>query len=175
MRLPPTRAAENRSCGRQQSFLSAGVPRSGRIVRLNIKPKPVERLTRIGQERIDQRDAAVAAPAAPLMAKDVVADPKHSTPSVAMASVDGGRMQVRSRLATHRRRTRKVTGGNRRSRSWKPIKALVPADPDPDVPRCFLDVAHTARLVRGLGQAVPTGLEGLAGRSGALLVHRGGS
>jgi hypothetical protein len=30
------------------------------------------------------------------MKKDVVADPKRSTPSVAMASVDGGRMQIRS-------------------------------------------------------------------------------
>jgi hypothetical protein len=32
-------------------------------------------------------------------------------------------------------------------------------DPDPDVPRCFLDLTHTARLVRGLGHALPGGLD----------------
>src|SRR5947209_12333971 len=44
---------------------------------LTVAPKPVERLTkRIGQERIDQRDAAIAAyERRPLMAKDGVADP----------------------------------------------------------------------------------------------------
>ena len=30
------------------------------------------------------------------MAKDVVANPKRSSPSVAMVSVDGGRLQIRS-------------------------------------------------------------------------------
>src|SRR5271155_3644846 len=60
---------------------------------LGVEPKPVERLVRrIGQERIDQRDAAVAAhQRLPLMAKDCVANPKRSSPSVAMVSVDGGR------------------------------------------------------------------------------------
>ncbi len=44
---------------------------------LNVAPKPVERLVRkIGRERTDQRDAAVAAHhRLPLMAKDVVANP----------------------------------------------------------------------------------------------------
>ena len=65
---------------------------------LKVKPKPVERIVRkIGQERIAQRDAAVAAyERLPLMAKDVVANPKRSSPSVAMVSVDGGRLQIRS-------------------------------------------------------------------------------
>ena len=50
-----------------------------------------------GRERIYQRDAAGAAhQRLPLMAKDVVADPKRPRPSVAMASVDGGRLQIRS-------------------------------------------------------------------------------
>jgi len=65
---------------------------------LKIGPKPVERIVRkIGQERIDQRDAAVAAhQRLPLMEKDVVANPKRSSPSVAMVSVDRGRLQIRS-------------------------------------------------------------------------------
>ena len=32
-------------------------------------------------------------------------------------------------------------------------------DPDPHVPRCFLDLGRTIGLVRGLGHALPTGLE----------------
>jgi hypothetical protein len=64
---------------------------------LSVKPKPVERLTnRIGQERINQRDAAVQAHQKfPLMAKDAVADPKRPSPSVALVSVDGGKRQDR--------------------------------------------------------------------------------
>jgi hypothetical protein len=126
---------------------------------LDVKPKPVERLVRkIGWERLDQRDAAVAAhQRLPLVAKDVVADPKRSTPSVAMASVDGGRMQIRS----------DPSEPNQGSH-WRESKVAVletyqsvvrPADPDPDVPRCFLDLKRTKEMVRGLGHDLPVGLE----------------
>ena len=75
----------------QQKIVHAGVNSSSyqqasrdlaELSDLNVKPKPVERLVKkIGRERIDQRDAAVAAhQRLPLMAKDVVADPKRSCP-----------------------------------------------------------------------------------------------
>jgi hypothetical protein len=126
---------------------------------LDVKPKPVERLVRkIGQERIDQRDAAVAAhQRLPLMAKDVVADPKRSCPQVAMASVDGGRLQIRPEPSEP-----KPDG------HWRESKVAVletyqsevhQTDPDPDVPRCFLDLKRTKEMVRGLGHALPLGLE----------------
>jgi hypothetical protein len=126
---------------------------------LNIKPKPVERLVRkIGRERIDQRDAAVAVhQRLPLMAKDVVADPKRSKPSVVMASVDGGRMQIRSDPSQPTQESH-----------WRESKVAVletyqsevhQADPDPDVPRCFLDLKRTKEMVRGLGHDMPIGLE----------------
>jgi hypothetical protein len=126
---------------------------------LDIAPKPVERLVRkIGQERIDQRDAAVAAhQRLPLMAKDVVADPKRSTPSVAMVSVDGGRMQIRSQPSEPKPESH-----------WRESKVAVletyqsavhQADPDPDVPCCFLDLKRTKEMVRGLGHTLPVGLE----------------
>jgi hypothetical protein len=129
---------------------------------LKIAPKPVERLTRrIGQERIDQRDAAGAAhQRLPLMAKDRVADPGRSCPPVAMVSIDGGRLQVRSAPSQ--------ASEPERTSHWRESKVAVletyqsdtsQADPDPDVPRCFLDVARTTRLVRGLGHALPVGLE----------------
>jgi hypothetical protein len=126
---------------------------------LKVAPKPVERLIRkIGQERIDQRDAAVAAhERLPLMAKDVVADPKRSSPSVAMASVDGGRLQIRSEPSEPKPDSH-----------WRESKVAVletyqsdvhQADPDPDVPHCFLDLKRTKEMVRGLGHTLPVGLE----------------
>jgi hypothetical protein len=126
---------------------------------LNVAPKPVERLVKkIGQERIDQRDAAVAAhQRLPLMAKDVVANPKHSRPSVAMASVDGGRLQIRSEPSEPQQDSH-----------WRESKVSVletyqsdvhEIDPDPQAPRCFLDLKRTKEMVRGLGHTLPVGLE----------------
>ena len=126
---------------------------------LNIAPKPVERLVRkIGQERIDQRDAAVAVhEQLPLMAKDVVANPTRSSPSVAMVSVDGGRLQIRSDPSEPKQDSH-----------WRESKVSVletyhsdvhEADPDPDVPRCFFDLKRTKEMVRGLGHPLPVGLE----------------
>jgi hypothetical protein len=85
---------------------------------------------------------------------------------VAMVSVDGGRLQVRTPAATQ---------SSERTSHWRESKVAVletshstvsAADPDPDVPRCFLEVTDTARLVRGLGHALPTGLEGPAAEAG---------
>jgi hypothetical protein len=126
---------------------------------LKIAPKPVERVVRkIGQERIDQRDAAVAAHQhLPLMEKDVVANPNRSCPSVAMVSVDGGRLQIRSDPL-----------GPAQDSHWRESKVAVletyqsdvhEVDPDPDVPRCFLDLKRTKEMVRGLGHPLPVGLE----------------
>jgi hypothetical protein len=127
---------------------------------LNIKPKPIERMVqKIGRERTDQRDAAVKShQQLPLMAKDTVADPKRSCPVVAMASVDGGRIQIRSGPAS----------GPKSDNHWRESKVAVletyhsevqQADPDPHVPRCFLDLKRTKEMIRGLGHALPVGLE----------------
>jgi hypothetical protein len=131
---------------------------------LKVEPKPVERLVhRIGQERIDQRDAAVAAhQRLPLMAKDDPANPNRPCPSVAMVSVDGGRLQMRSEPSKASASASKPTS------HWRESKVSVletyqsevhQADPDPHVPRCFLDLKRTMETVRGLGHALPVGLE----------------
>jgi hypothetical protein len=152
----------------QQKIIHAGVNSSSyqqgardlaELSDLNIAPKPVERLVKkIGQERVDQRDAAVAAhEQLPLMAKDVVANPKRSSPSVAMVSVDGGRLQIRSNPSEPKQDSH-----------WRESKVAVletyqsdvqEADPDPDVPRCFLDLKRTKEMVRGLGHSLPVGLD----------------
>jgi hypothetical protein len=126
---------------------------------LDVAPKPVERLVKkIGQERIDQRDAAVAAhQRLPLMARDVVANPTRSCPGVAMVSVDGGRLQIRAEPAQPPQDSH-----------WRESKVSVletsqsevqEIDPDPHVPRCFLDLKRTKEMVRGLGHTLPVGLE----------------
>jgi hypothetical protein len=131
------------------------------LAELTVPPKPVERLVqRIGRERIDQRDAAVAAhQRLPLMDKDAVADPQRPGPAVAMVSVDGGRIQVRSEPGAQPEQER--------AGHWRESKVAVletyhhaihPDDPDPDVPRCFLGLKRTAEVVRGLGHALPVGL-----------------
>ena len=142
---------------------------------LTVAPKPVERLVhRIGRERIDQRDAAVAAHAAlPLMEKDGAADPQRPCPAVAMVSMDGGRFQMRTTtpasapLPESPEPLAKASEPARKGH-WRESKVAVletyfsavgDADPDPDVPRCFLDLKRTAETVRGLGHALPTGLE----------------
>jgi hypothetical protein len=128
---------------------------------LGVKPKPVERLVqRIGRERIDQRDAAVAAhQRLPLMARDAVADPERPCPAVAMVSVDGGRIQVRPEPSKD--------VDSERTGHWRESKVSVletyqsrvyQSDPDPHVPRCFLDLKRTMEVVRGLGHALPVGL-----------------
>jgi hypothetical protein len=140
---------------------------------LSIPPKQVERLTkRIGQERTDERDAAVAAyKKRPLMEKDAAADPSRPCPHVAMVSVDGGRLQIRgsspasSECSSHWRESKVAALETY-------ISAESPQDPDPHVPRCFLDLGRMIKLVRGLGHALPVGLDDAASqgdprRSGA--------
>jgi hypothetical protein len=130
---------------------------------LSIPPKQVERLTRrIGRERTAERNAAVVAyQRRPLMEKDAAADPARPCPRVAMVSVDGGRLQIRGSNAL----------SGERSSHWREskvaaletyISSQAPEDPDPHVPRCFLDLGRTIRLVRGLGHALPAGLDDAA-------------
>lgn len=154
----------------QQKVVYAGVNNSSyqqashdlaELSDLNVKPKPVERLVRkIGRERIDQRDAAVATHhRLPLMNKDVVADPNRPSPTVAMVSVDGGRMQIRPEPSKPKP---KQEGHWRESKvaALETYQSEVHCtDPDPDVPRCFLDLKRTREMVRGLGHALPIGLE----------------
>jgi hypothetical protein len=152
----------------QQKIVHAGVNGSSyqqgsrdlaELSDLKIAPKPVERMVhKIGQERMEQRDAAVAAhQRLPLMEKDSIAHPQRPCPPVAMVSLDGGRIQIRS-----------DPGEPKQDGHWRESKvavletyqsAVLEADPDPDVPRCFLDLNRTNEMVRGLGHPLPVGLD----------------
>lgn len=151
----------------QQKIVFAGVTNvsfqaaSNQLVELadvTVKPKPIERLVhRIGQERVDQRNAAVAShQRLPLVEKDGVANPSRPCPAVAMVSMDGGRFQTRpdaseSKPTSHWRESKVSVLETYQS-------AVHDTDPDPDVPRCFLDLKRTAEMVRGLGHPLPVGL-----------------
>ena len=122
----------------------------------------IERLVhRIGRERIDDRNAAVAAhQKLPLMRRDDVADHERPCPAVAMVSVDGGRLQVRGTPTEPGQQTH-----------WRESKTAVletylgqdnDADPDPDVPRCFHDLKRAVKIARGLGHPLAKGLESAA-------------
>jgi hypothetical protein len=121
---------------------------------LYIDPKQVERHTeRIGRERVEQRAAAVVSfQARPLVEKDVAADPGKPSPPVAAVSIDGGRIQIRHEAGaaaadtSHWRESKAATLVTCAS-------AVSDVDPDPDVPRCFLDLKGTLKLVRGMGHA----------------------
>jgi hypothetical protein len=91
------------------------------------------------------------------MAKDAVASPQRSCPKVAMVSMDGGRLQIRS-----------APSEPKQDSHWKESKVAVletyqsevhQADPDPHVPRCFLDLKRTKEMVSSLGHTLPAGLE----------------
>ena len=91
------------------------------------------------------------------MERDGKADQERPCPAVAMVSVDGGRLQVRSagsdaKPASHWRESKTAVLETYLGQTYE-------VDPDPDVPRCFLDLKRTTKMVRGLGHALPSGLE----------------
>jgi hypothetical protein len=64
---------------------------------VTVDPKQVERLTeQIGQERLDERDALVAAWLARPLAEREDPPPDVTAPQLAVVEMDGGRLQIRS-------------------------------------------------------------------------------
>jgi hypothetical protein len=130
------------------------------LLEFSINPKEIERVTRrIGQERLLERDAAVEAfKRRPLVEKDIAPHPDRPIPAVAMVSIDGGRLQMRSGVdqssdtgKTHWRESKAAVLETYAAQSFE-------ADPDPDVPQCFLELKRCVTLVQGLGHTLPAGL-----------------
>jgi len=131
---------------------------------LRVGAKQVERLTeRIGRERVEQRDTAVESfRRLPLVEREAVADPGRVVPRVVMVSVDGGRLQIRERdeppgtVDSHWRESKVAVLETLASEAHA-------TDPDPDLPRCFLDAARTLKMAREIGH-VASGTEAAAER-----------
>ena len=130
---------------------------------LPVPLKQVERLTRrIGEERVTERDAAVAAfTALPLVGK-FVAPADVTPPEVAVVMTDGGRMQIRERTAPAETAVGDVPATDEeapRSGHWREDKVGLlltmqsvesAVDPCPEIPPAFLDATRIPRLVREL-------------------------
>jgi hypothetical protein len=133
--------------------------------------KQVERLTRrVGQERVAERDAAVAAFEALPLAERFVAPEGVTPPDVAVVMVDGGRLQILDRTgaaaaadappaaAEEAWEEEKVAAGH-----WREDKVgllatmdsvVSDADPCPEIPASFVDATRIPELVRELNKHV---------------------
>jgi hypothetical protein len=153
----------------------------GRLADLAVSAKQVERLARrIGQERVAERDAEVAAyQALPLVEKFAV--PRGvPPPELAVVMADGGRLQILDRTNPAppgpQPQGEGVAGGvavvaedeawdeeKVPSGHWREDKvgllltmhsAVSAIDPCPDIPRSFVDAARVPELVRELSRQV---------------------
>jgi len=151
---------------------------------LPVSAKQVERLTRrIGQERVAERSAAVAAfQALPLAAK-FAAPAGVTPPDLAVVMVDGGRLQILDRTAPATVPAEDVmpsplpapvpADATATAEAWQEEKApsghwredkvgllltmqsdATDVDPCPDLPSSFLDATRIPELVRQLNQHV---------------------
>jgi hypothetical protein len=152
----------------------------GQLADLSISAKQVERLTRrIGQERVAERDAEVAAyQALPLVEKFAV--PAGVTPpDLAVVMADGGRLQILDRTNPPPAPTLPAedgTGGgvvSAEDKAWEEEKvpsghwredkvgllltmqsAVSATDPCPEIPSSFVDATRIPELVRELSRRV---------------------
>ncbi|HKB41270.1 MAG TPA: hypothetical protein VKD72_32900 [Gemmataceae bacterium] len=134
---------------------------------LAVPAKQVERLTRgVGTQRVEQRDAAVAAFQSLPLAERFDAPATARPPDLAVVFVDGGRLQIRERGEAAGASAAADAG------PWEPepvpekgfwredkVGLLAEmtstprgADPCPDVPPGFLDVLRIPVLARELGK-----------------------
>ena len=133
---------------------------------LHVDPKQVERVTkRIGAQRCAQRDAAVAGYVSLPLAERKAKPDDVTAPAVAVVSVDGGRLQIRSdRAAASAVDAAGAEGAlppdeQHRGTHWREDKigllmtmtsAEQTNDPCPQVPEAFVDPTRIVKLAREL-------------------------
>jgi hypothetical protein len=187
----PTLLAKITYAGTASRSFAEGSALLEHLADLPVPEKQVERVTRrIGAERVDERDAEVAAFAAlPVVEKfDVPAG--VTAPALAVVMADGGRLQIRAdpRLATVSPEAIAVTGAAVESDAseaeeweheaaackaghWREDKVgllltmestVAQADPCPQIPASFLDVVRIPKLVRELKKSVKEGEDALS-------------
>jgi len=142
-----------------------------RLARLPVTAKQVERLTRgLGAERVEQRDAAVAAFVDRPFVEKFDAPAGVQPPEMACVFVDGGRLQIRERT-DQAVGSAEPTDRSSEPEPWEPeafakgywredkvglLTAMQSAsgarDPCPEIPPGFLDVLRMPLLARELGK-----------------------
>lgn len=132
---------------------------------LSISPKQVERLTqRIGEERANERDAAVAAYQALPLTERKSAPAGVVKPDLAVVEVDGGRLQILDRGAAE---TLAVPGEAAASAGhWREDKVGLLAtmkseestvDPCPTIPEYFVDPLRILKLTQEIKGSMGVG------------------
>lgn len=137
-----------------------------------VTTKLVERLTRqVGNERVAERDAAVAAFEALPLADKHQTPAEVPSPKVAVVMVDGGRLQIRERGSNPvAEDDEPLPPGRERGKHWREDKAALlltvdsetsASDRCPQIPETFVDPTRILKLAREL-HTVPAGLDGVA-------------
>jgi hypothetical protein len=159
-----------------------------KLADLSVSIKHVERLTdRIGEERVAQRDAEVAAFVELPLAEKFAAPSGVAAPAAVAVMCDGGRIQILDRQigdspATPEVASRPTTGEDDfddepprvegRSKHWREDKIAIllelkgevsAEDPCPQLPEAFADPLRIIKLVRELGKGVKEGQEAALG------------
>ena len=159
---------------------------------LPVPEKQVERLTRrIGAERVDERDADVAAFAALPVVEKFASPAGVTAPEVAVVMADGGRLQIRREpgagvappepatasgaalgaVARGDEAWEEEAAANARAGHWREDKVgllltmtseVADRDPCPEIPASFLDVVRIPKLVRALKKHVQEGADAVA-------------
>ena len=166
------------AAGNGYSFVQASL-HLAHLAELNVSVKQVERLAhRIGSERIDERDAEVAAWKDLPLAKQFVAPPAVVSPDLAVIMVDGGRMQFRDGFAHATPAPDSSNQPADEDADWvedPPSKShwyedkvglvmtmkseVSEVDPCPEIPPGFIDALRIPKLVRELGKSVSPGVD----------------
>jgi hypothetical protein len=103
---------------------------------------------RVGQERVAERDAQVAAyEALPLVAQRTVPD-DQPTPAVACVQMDGGRVQLFDRAEPQRNEDDTFWREVKVGCLWSMTSNVSTEDPCPQLPASFVDPERMQRMVR---------------------------
>jgi hypothetical protein len=141
------------------------------LAEVEVTTKLVERLTeQIGNERVAERNQAVAA-FAELPLKEKHESPAGMpSPKVGVVMVDGGRLQIRERGADAVPPDEDVPAGRERGKHWREDKAALlltldseisADDPCPQIPETFVDPTRILKLAREI-HAVSAGQDGVS-------------
>jgi hypothetical protein len=139
-----------------------------KLAEAEVPTKQVERVCqRIGDERVAERDEAVAAYQELPLSERKSAPPGVTAPDLAVVGCDGGRLQILDRRGVKvEAEEASPAAEGRRGKHWREDKIGVvqtmtsvvsASDPCPEIPECFVDPTRILKLARELkNQSLPS-------------------
>ncbi len=132
-----------------------------KLAEVEVPTKQVERVCqRIGNERVAERDEAVAAYQELPLSERKSVPPGVTAPDLAVVGCDGGRLQILERSGVRvEAEEADAAAEGRRGKHWREdkigllqtMKSTVSAsDPSPEIPECFVDPTRILKLTRAL-------------------------